>query len=474
MDRLPASSRWFGRAAIVLAMAIAGGPARGEEAPASAASLDRAAALVEDRSFDRAAAVLRRILSADPANRRAREMLAFALESNGDLEGERRVRSDLAVEFPSDPRVLADYGRVLERSGDEGEALRAYRRARELSDGRSNRDLDTAIRRMRGRTALEVGMPLAVMSDPDAAASRVQAGAAVPLGSRSHVTLLGSRFAAEARSGPEATTAHSLGLSLVLRQGHGTHWTVGPSVHAVASRGGARKDIGAGGSIAGRAAFGPSLEAEWSAGVETPWDEAAVAILRGGRTTFAEGHLFSHLVSRRLLLQAGGRRRRLSIVANPGSARRPEVWQSLGVVGADLVVWRKPGAALRGEMLDETLTAPTAISSAVTLAYRHYEVSTRTTPEFIARIGLVPHGSVDEGSVATTFVPAQGRVGLSLRAGLARDAARGARTWRVGGGLALAPGPATRVGLAYEAATEAASGLVGRRREGWLSVHVDF
>ena len=470
-------SRRFARGTLGMAAVafwlIAAGPAWGQAPPARAIALERAAALVRTRAFDRAAAVLRGMLSADPRNRGAQEMLAFALESKGDLEGERRVRSALAAEFPDDPRIQTDYGRVLERSGEEPGALRAYRRARALSAGRPAPDLDAAIERMKGRTAPEVGAPLSVMSDPDATASSVQTGAAIPLGSRHHLALLATRCAADAKSTPDATESTELGLSLV-RRGAGASWTAGPRLHVVSPRGAARRDVGVGGVITGRAPFGQSFEVEGRAEVETPWDDAAITVLRGGRTTGAEGHLYSHWLSRRLLLQAGARRRRLSILAEGSpSTRRPAAWQSLWLVGADAVLWR-PGAAIRGEMLDEAMVAPTTLASAMTLAYRHYGLSTQTTPDFDALIGLAPRGSVNEGSVATTLASPQGRLGLELRAGLAHDSARRARAWRAGGALIWAPTPATRWSLGYEGATEVTSGLIGRRRTGWFSVHVDL
>src|SRR5580765_7468403 len=144
---------WFRRGMMALALALAlttaSARARGGQAPpTSAGSLERAEALVQSRAFEQAATMLRQILSIEPANRRAKELLAFALESTGDLKGERQVRSALAADFPDDPRVQTDYGRVLERSGEEGRALRAYRRARELSGGRPTPELDAAIERM--------------------------------------------------------------------------------------------------------------------------------------------------------------------------------------------------------------------------------------------------------------------------------------------------------------------------------------
>src|SRR5438552_5996013 len=355
-------SRLFARGTLGMAAVafwlIAAGPAWGQAPPARAVGLERAAALVRTRAFDRAAAVLRGMLSADPRSGGAQEMLAVALESKGDLEGERRVRSALAAECPDDSRIQTDYGRVLERSGEEPGALRAYRRARALSAGRPAPDLDAAIERMKGRTAPEVGAPLSVMSDPDATASSVQTGAAIPLGSRHHLALLATRCAADAKSTPEATESTELGLSLV-RRGAGASWTAGPRLHVVSPRGAARRDVAVGGVITGRAPFGQSFEVEGRAEVQTPWDDAAITVLRGGRTTGAEGHLQSHWLSRRLLLQAGARRRRLSILAaDPHSSRRPEAWQSPRVAGAAVVVWGRPGAAVRCEMLTEPLIAP--------------------------------------------------------------------------------------------------------------------
>src|SRR5439155_5516690 len=180
----------------------------------------------------------------------------------------------------------------------------------------------------------------------------------------------------------------------VAQHGAGASWTMGPRLHVISPRVGTRRDLGVGAAIAGRAPIGPSFEAEWRAEAETPWDEAAITVLRGGRTTAAEGHLYSHWFSRCLLLQAGGRGRELSVLyADPRSTRRPKAWQSLWIAGADFVLSRQPGAAVRGEMLDEALIAPTTLSSAMTVAYRHYDMSTRTTPEFASVIGLVPRGS---------------------------------------------------------------------------------
>jgi hypothetical protein len=126
-------------------------------------------------------------------------------------------------------------------------------------------------------------------------------------------------------------------------------------------------------------------------------------------------------------------------------------------------------------MLDDSLLAPAALPTAFTVSYRHYEVSTRTTPEFASLIDLAPRGSVDEISENLSLASPRGRFGVALRAGLGRDADRGARTITTGGSFVWAPTAALRVALAYEEATDdLATGLTGRRQAGTLSLHADF
>lgn len=454
---------------------VAGGRVLAQTTPDTAATLERAASLIQARAFDRAAALLREVLSIDPEDRRAKELLAFALESKGDLAGERRVRSALAEAYPYDARIQADYGRILERSGDERGALSAYLRARLLSRDRPDLDLDTAIDRMKGRTDVEIATPVAALSDPDATAVRGQAGVAIPFGSLHHLTILAAHSDAEATGTADATASDKLAITCVLRHRSGAWMSVGPSFHMVSPQGDPRRDVGIGGEVAGRAPLGPWFEVDASGGIETPWDEAAVTMLHGGRTTGAEGHIYAHLFNRRLLLLAGARERRLSILAaDPNSTNRPEASQSLLIAGADVVVWRKPGVAVRGEMLDETLVAPAALSSGITLGYRHYDVSARPTPEFTALIGLEPRNSVDEASTTATIASPQGHLGLELRAGLARDTERRARMWRTGGSLIWAPRASIRFALGYEEATDVVTGIIGQRHIGSFSCHVDF
>ncbi|HET7380345.1 MAG TPA: hypothetical protein VFJ24_09915, partial [Gaiellales bacterium] len=190
----------IGRATLILALLGLAERALAEPAAPSADSLERAAALVQAHEFEQASALLRRLLASAPSDRRAQELLAFALESSGDLPGERAARGALAREFPDDPRVQADYGRVLERSGEDVAALRAYERARGLDPGRADPELDRAIERVRGRSAVEVATPVVTMSDPDARASSIEAGASLPFGSGTRASVLGSHWDAKARA----------------------------------------------------------------------------------------------------------------------------------------------------------------------------------------------------------------------------------------------------------------------------------
>src|SRR5262249_8620092 len=203
----------------------------------------------------------------------------------------------------------------------------------------------------RYRTAVEVAAPVTVMTEPEASASRVQAGAAIPVGPQRHVALLGTRYAATPTTRPPAPTSPPPPTSPVENRAR-LSWPAGTRLHDAATRGGTRGEVGAGGAMAAAVPVGRRLEIEGDAELETPWDEAAVALLHGGRTSSVAGHGYAHDLSRHLLLQVGARRRRLSILPREsGSGRRPEAWQSLWLAGADVVLW-SASPTLRGEMLD--------------------------------------------------------------------------------------------------------------------------
>jgi tetratricopeptide (TPR) repeat protein len=480
----PLSPKRNGRAAIaaaVLALALLGEVTmtRGQEPP-PADRLARAESLVQDGAFGAAAALLREILAVDPRNRRARELLAFAMESTGDRDAERLVRASLAADFPDDAGLQAAYGRALERSGRGEEALAAYRHARSLRSAPPDADLDAAIERLEGRTSVEVATPIQTMTDPDATAARTQAGAAVPIGRVGHVALSAARASAEAREGPVSATDDLLAASVVLRHPSGASLVAGPRYHAVSLQEGTLEDDAVGGVLAVQGPLGRWLSADLSGTLRGPWDEAAVAILHGGRTDGAQAHLYANLCNRRLLLQAGAQERRLSILVpeagaiDPEAAIRPSATQSLWLAGADVVLWRKPFAASRGELLDDALVAPAAFPAAIVAGYRHYDVTTDTTPEFAGVIGLAPRGVVDEISASVGLATSRNRFGIELRGGIGRDSERDARLSRFGGSLIWTPAPPVRLSLGYEEASDLATGLTGRRSAGTFSIHVDL
>jgi hypothetical protein len=462
-------------AAVALTLALAaGGDAWILAARPLAASVELAAKLIAEREFNEAASILREVVFANPSNREAREMLAYALESAGDREGERQVRAALARDFPDNARVHSDYGRVLERSGADSEALVEYRRARELTPEKSDPELDAAIDRMEGRTSVEVAIPADTFTDPDATAYRLQTGAAVPLKSGWQLSFVAARLSAHATADLGDTVSDELGGSLVLRRPSGAWMTVGPRAQRVSTPDG-RGDSGLGGIAAGGGPLGKWFEADASVEYRTPWDEAAVTVLHGGQVSSAVGHLYAHLLDRRLLLQVGRLERRLSVLpADPASADRPEASQSMLISGFDVVVWRQPRSAVRGEMLNHALTSPAPLSPAVTLGYRHYDVTTDSSPEFAAILGLVPRNSVDELSTIMTAALPGRRVGMELRGGYGRDTERDARLWRAGGAFVWAPAPSVRFELGYEQATDLTTGFVGERHGAHVSCHVDF
>jgi len=125
-------------------------------------------------------------------------------------------------------------------------------------------------------------------------------------------------------------------------------------------------------------------------------------------------------------------------------------------------------------MLDEAMVTPATLPSALTIAYRHFDVSSQSTPAFAALIGLAPHASVDEASVNASFASPRGHVGAATRLGGAFDSVRRARAWSAGGTLIWAPQSAARFELAYDEASEITTGFLGRRRSGSVSIHVDL
>ena len=91
-------------------------------------SLNQADAHLINEDWMGGARVLKRYLALEPKSVRGREMLGWALEAGGDLEGELEVRRSLSDDLPSTAHDR-DYGRALERAGSFPAARDRYKRA---------------------------------------------------------------------------------------------------------------------------------------------------------------------------------------------------------------------------------------------------------------------------------------------------------------------------------------------------------
>jgi tetratricopeptide (TPR) repeat protein len=164
--------------------------------PDAEVALNHADAHLLAQDWAGAERVLRRFLARSPDNLRARRMLAWALESTGDLPAELSVRARLAVDDPSFD-AKRDYGRALERDGDYGDALRSYEEAAAETVGAPDATLTAARDRMRYRLTPEIGADLRLRSDPTTTDEHLQVGAALPFASRHLVSIIASHERAQ-------------------------------------------------------------------------------------------------------------------------------------------------------------------------------------------------------------------------------------------------------------------------------------
>ncbi len=456
-------------------------PPAGQEADEEVA-LNQAEAHLLAKDWPGAVRVLRRFLAQRPDHRRAREMLAWALEAGGDLDGELAVRRKLAADASS-AQAVRDYGRALERARDERGAFAAYRRATAL-DGSPDAILVAARDRMRFRTTPEVAGGLILRSEPAATGQHVRAGAALPFGSRHLFSLLGWHDTTS--GGFPAASAKVTGISgaLALEARWGGRLTLGGQVHGFDRTAALTEQSLPGGN---RLAWGQTVAVETPLGAlvkldlrgerDNQWNEASIAIQEGGQVTGLTGHVYITPIpwTRRLLIDTGVQARRLRLAVNDETATRgPAATQLMGWGGADLVVWHDPSRVLRGEILDDNLVRNTEISDAVTLSYRHYELFGQSDSAFLARIALTDRSSVDMGSLVARTTLDTRWLALVIRAGIGYDHARGKSLSQAGGSLYAMVTNASRLMLSYDLAQETSTGLVGTRHTGWVVYHADL
>jgi tetratricopeptide (TPR) repeat protein len=450
-------------------------------------ALNQADAHLLNEDWTGGARLLRRYLALDGSNVRAREMLGWALEAEGDLDGELAVRGPLARDVPTAAH-RRDFGRALERAALFRAARDEYAGALAAGGPAPDATLAVSYQRMRLRTVPEVAGGVQLRSDPQARAWRLQTGAALPFGSRHHLAALAWHDeSADRRAnqvvGPnvlaESGGVTGLGASLVLGSRSGA-W-LGASADARVS---STKGADAQGQVllgpewlfkgGGQAELAVPLfgytEINVHADLNEQWNEAPVTVEEGGVQTGAIGHLFLFPTSRVVLVDAGAAARRLSLAPEDGPV--PTADQLLTWAGIDFNLWVNGGRVVRGETLDDRMFRRTYLSDAGVLAYRHYELFTHSSPGF--RISLAPRESVNNGTLLVRKVLLGGRFGFDLHGGLGYDDARGHVLAQAGGALVLAASWSTRLLASYDLSHDSAVGLTGMLQTAWLTLHADI
>jgi tetratricopeptide (TPR) repeat protein len=451
-------------------------PAPGVDAEAASNQAD---AHLLNKDWDGAERILRRLLARDPKNIHAREMLAWALEAKGDLDGELRVRDGLAGDSPTVGH-LRDYGRALERAADYPAARTEYDGAMQANGGDTDLALAASAQRMRYRTTPELAAGLLGRSDSQASSLRGQAGAAIPFGTRHLLSVTGWLDGSHGGF-PEATgTVTGLGASLLLATRSGASLLLGGDVrYEAATVGGAgvvsssRQAFQGGGIIEGDTPVGLYAQADVRLDLHEQWGESPITIQEGGTNSAATANFFVFPRDRRFLLSFGLQGRRLGLAPRLTDVT-PTADQLLLYAGGDVVVWSRTEQALRGEVLDEHLLRRTYLNDAVILSYRHYQLYTWPDAAFQARISLAPRASIDNATGVIRKVFFGGRAGVDLRGGVGYDNERQRQLAQAGLSLLIAPTWASRISVSYDMSRETATGLQGILHTGWLSYHADL
>jgi Flp pilus assembly protein TadD len=451
-------------------------------------SLSQADAHLINEDWSGGARVLQRYRALDPENVRAREMLAWALEADGDLDGELEVRRSLSNDHPS-PAHDRDYGRALERAESYAAARDRYARAVAESGAGADTALITSYNRMRWRTTPEVAGGGSFRSDPQAWAWRAQAGAALPFGSRHSLAVNAwhdesndwhANQVVGANVLAKTGTVTGLGAQLLLGRRLERSLLLGADARYETEAG---TDASGADLLPSRGGFDFGGQAEGDANItryahvnlhldaNEQWNEAPITVHEGGTMTGATGHLYLFPVSHVVLFDGGAQARQLQLSAQ-GTPDRPKANQLLVWGGIDFNLWTEPGHTVNAEALDERLVRRVYLVDAGVLAYRHYELVTHADPDF--RIALAPRASIDNGTLIVRKALAHGRVGLDVHGGGGYDHLRDHTLFQLGGAFVLAASWRTRLTASYDLAHETATGLPGTLHIGWLTFHADI
>ena len=390
-------------------------------------------------------------------------MLAWALEADGDLDGELAVRRSLVEDQPT-AENQRDYGRALERATSYRAASAQYHAA--LADGEgADNTLVTSYDRMHFRVTPELSGGGWLRSDPQAWDWRVQAGAALPFGTHHQAGLLVWRdtstdWSANQVVGPERAARDRLGHRArrlrhvrpplggvaAARRRHRFSTTSGENARrGAALRSGRaarlrRPDRARPAGLAGTSQVNLHID------VNEQWNDAPVTIHEGGTQTGAVGHLYLFPRSRVVLVDSGALVRRLSLRPLEEGDPTPTANQLLTWAGVDFNLWtRFDAAVVRGETLDERMVRRIALNDAGVLGLP----ALRELRQPLARL---PHRALPARLDRQRHLhPSQGALGRAHRR-------RAARRDRLRQHPEPAPGPGRRRGRRRLVLVDAADG----------------
>jgi tetratricopeptide (TPR) repeat protein len=454
-------------------------------------ALNQADAHLMNKDWEGGARVLRRFLALDPQNVRGREMLAWALEADGDLDGELRVRRSLVQDHPT-AEHQKDYGRALERAEEYRSASRHYHAAlAETTASSAPYDaLVASYDRMHYRTTPEVGGGGQFRSDPQAWSWRAQAGAALPFGTRHQAGVLAWHDASQDWKANQVVGQNVLdengsvtGLGAYAMLGHrsGLSFLAGADVRYATTTGdsaggqqlyGPTGEFSFGGDAELDSPIGKNVQINVHGDLNEQWNDAPVTVHEGGKTSGVTAHLYLFPRNRLVLFDGGVQARRLTLRPLMAGDPVPASDQLLAWGGLDFNLWSDGARVVRGESLDEHMVRRTALNDSGVLAYRHYELFANVPPDF--RIALYPRASIDNGSLILRKVVAGGRAGFDLHGGVGYDNQQNQLLVQGGAAIVVAASWSTRFLVTYDIVHQTTIGLPGTLQIGWLTFHADL
>jgi hypothetical protein len=389
------------------------------------------------------------------------------------------VRAELARSAGSSS-AHENLGRVLERARDYNQAFAAYEAA--TSKGGSDPLLMAARDRMRYRTTPEVAFGFMGRKDPAATSQQLRVGAALPFGSRHLVSVLGWHESLHDNLASADSSVAVLGASLVLASRQGATFTLGGTLYGdnkTPSYAGAplRADQGlrAGATAQVSAPIGKHLLLNVRGDGQSPWTEAPVGVQNGGAASGVTARVFALPDSSgRIIVDSGVQARRLELAPLVGGGSRPGASQVLLWTGVDFVLRHDPTRVIRGEILDDSMVAPSGLADSTIVSLRHYELFGSTGQEFASRINLIDRAGLDNASLVIRDAFVGGRLGLDMRVGVGWERLNGRLVSQAGLSLLAAPTGGSRFSLSYDIAQETMTGIVGTRQTGWLMYHADI